>query len=221
MKNLLTTLILILIIQTLSACASQKPTTIDDYARTQGVRDNRDTYTMERNKWSDKNMRISVQPHVNGCDEVDTADIQAQLMKQNKWTIVDRQAGYRSAFGEQDLVHLQKADRFANNYKYSHFGKMSGVGSIVIPKCYCGRDLYGGDTMCDIGLSLVDASTGEVIIAVGGEYRRHYGRSINWEDLVEEFTERYPRKFEGDQEYKSLKDYQAETRENAHQKKYQ
>ena len=175
-----------------------------------------------RTKWTDKNMRIMVSPDI---DEENYVQIQQALVKSGKFTVVDRARALAAVKKEQESTLRTEEDRFSDNAKFSHWGKLYGVGSIVIAHVQCAKEhstfnrtkLY---LDCRQYLSMVDSNTGEVFVAVEGQNEgpSTYDLSFivpNWDETVVKLLDAYPSSFRNENYAKTVTDYQDLSTEHA------
>lgn len=154
----------------------------------------------KRTRYSDKTMRVMIDP-----DSIDSANyvrLQQALIESGKWEVIDRYKGYKAMKKEQERQHRTEADRFEDKQKWAMWGKMYGVGGIVVPNAQCQTNFtwlrHRPYAYCLQTLSIVDANTGEVITMVShkqeGEVDETY-MATTWEDTVERFNKAFPSTF--------------------------
>lgn len=181
-----------------------------------------------RTKWADKNMRISVD-----CDSINTDDcvnIQTALVKEGRFMVVDRNVGYKAIKSEQEKLHRKEADRYSDKEKWAMWGKMYGVGAIVVAHSQCYRSqkfftlsLY--TTTCKQYISLVDSNTGEIIAAVDHEEdspatgnnfgSESFKTPVSWQIAVEKFVDAYPKDYKPQYYSEGIVNYQKEAETEA------
>ncbi len=194
-----------------------------------------------RSKWADKNMRVMIDP--DSISPTDYVAIQNALVQEDKFMVVDRGAGFRAVLIEQQRQHRVQNDRFSDREKWSHWGKLYGVGAIVVAhsQCFKKKKIFSFNplvTSCKQFLSLVDSNSGEVIVAVDGENEtptegnnfgsESFKQPSDWKLVVAEFVDAYPKVYkpqhysEGLVQYQQLSEEEAlrqkETRSNASEK---
>lgn len=157
----------------------------------------------ERTKWTDKGMRVMIDP--DSVSEEDYVQIQKSLVQSRKFTVVDRARGMKAMKAEQERTQRIEEDRYADKEKWSHWGKMYGVGSIIVGHTQCHREHSTFNRqkiflVCKQFLSMVDSNTGEVFVAVEGdsEGQASYDLSYmtpNWNDTTEKMVEAYPKEY--------------------------
>jgi hypothetical protein len=180
-----------------------------------------------RTKWTDKNMRVMIDP--DSIDEENYVQIQHSLVSAGKFTIVDRSRGMNAMKKEQERTQRGEADRFADKEKWSHWGKMYGVGSIVVAHMQCTKEnsfmnrtkLY---LNCHQFLSMVDSNTGEVIVSVDGknEGPASYDLSYmqpDWDKVTEKLMDAYPKEYRPNNYSKEVSTYQDISAEHAQRQK--
>lgn len=170
--------------------------------------------SMPRTKWTDRSMRVLLDP-----DSVDAnhyVKITQALVESGKWVVIDRGQGYKAVKKEQERVHRDQGDRFLDREKFSHWGKLYGVGSIITAHAQCqfrqGWFLHNNYTYCQQFLAIVDSNSGEVITAVQGEAsggNLDYELTPSWEDTVAKLNDAFPKDFRPSKDEKSLIDYKA------------
>lgn len=179
---------------------------------------------LERTRWTDPARRIMIDPE--SIDPTNYVKIQRSLMQQGKgkFIVVDRSTGLRAAKREQNAQHINESDRFNNEDKWAHWGKFYGVRGIVVAHIQCveRQSMWGPQRYndCQQYLSIVDANTAEVIVAVEDTGKTPWALTNqtptpSWDDIVEEMIDEYPSHFEYDKEHESLKIYRAESKERS------
>jgi curli biogenesis system outer membrane secretion channel CsgG len=175
--------------------------------------------SIPRTKYSDPNMRVMVDP-----DSFDTGDyvrIEQALVKSGKWIVVDRGAGFRAAKIEQERLHRNEVDRYSDPEKWAHWGKLYGVGGIIVghSQCHGKTALFGGVYKhCLQSLAIVNANTGEIIAS--SELEQSGDRNVttialDWTDTVEALNTAYPDHYEPNRNTAILEDYRAVSKEEA------
>jgi uncharacterized protein (DUF2249 family) len=152
------------------------------------------------------------------------------LVKSNTFTVVDRENGFKAMKIEQERLHRDEADRYEDKQKWAHWGKMYGVGGIIVPHVNC--DLVesagflkpGPRYRCYETLSIVDSNTGEIMAIADDEAfgPRVDRRQINtqapsWDEVVEKLIDAYPKHFDDRNDHKRIAKYKQESEENAKQ----
>lgn len=186
--------------------------------------------SLTRSQWSDKNMRIMIDP--DSLSVSDYVAVQTAIVKENKFMVIDRNQGFRAVKYEQERLHKNEVDRFSDKEKWAHWGKMYGVGAIVTGHIQCAKvrpllslSPTGLVNKCKQFLSLIDANTAEVIVAVdgleelsvtgnnwGGE---SFSEVISWDKIVSAFVDAYPRDFKAQRYSDGLLKYQELSKEEA------
>ncbi len=157
-----------------------------------------------RSKWTDKNMRVFLDP--DSISEEHFVQIQSALVRSGKFTVVDRAVAMQAIKKEQERLHRNESDRFEDKEKWAHWGKLYGVGSIVVGHAQCqpkGSFWNPGSSMiyCKQHLAMVDSNTGEIFLAVEGENDGPSSKDANyivpdWNEVVDKLVEAYPKSFE-------------------------
>lgn len=172
----------------------------------------------KRTKYSDKNMRIMVDP--TGLDNRTYMRVQTALVRSGVWTVLDRSDGLRAAIREQNELHKNNHDRYDAREKFAHWGKLFGVGAIVVAHKDCENRLATWNntelkTYCNLFINLIDANTGEVIVAVQDEDDAEFLGQPSWEDIIEDLVEVYPKYFKDEKLHEKLVEYKEESLENS------
>lgn len=179
----------------------------------------------KRTKWTDKNMRLMIDPDSIGAG--DYVSVQTAFVKQGSFTIVDRSSGFKAIKSEQERTHRNEEDRYAAKERWSQWGKLYGVGAIVVGHSQCYRakpwfSQYSTVNRCKQFLSLVDSNTGEVIVAVDGEIDSpatvdggSFSTPPDWTETVEKLIEIYPKDFKPQYYSDKLENYRAVSEEEA------
>lgn len=179
----------------------------------------------KRTKWTDKNMRLMIDP--NSLSAESYVAVQTALVKDGTFTIVDRSAGFNAVKREQERTQRSEEDRYADKEKWAHWGKLYGVGAIVVGHATCYRakpffSQYNYVARCNQYLSIVNANTGEVIVAVQGQEDSpmlledgSFSTPATWQDITEQLISAYPKYYkpeqysEGVQKYRDLSEEEA------------
>jgi hypothetical protein len=181
----------------------------------------------KRTKWSDKNLRVLIDP--TQLDKDNYVKLQKALVQSGNFTVVDRRDGWAAIKAEQERLHRNEVDRYADKEKWAHWGKLYGVGAIVIPANECTRVTSRGflkpgpGLRCHQSLSIVDANTGEVVVmveeeAVSDRMENIYSNQYlvpSWDDAVEKLADAYPKRFEAQAYHPILENYRNLSEEEA------
>lgn len=153
----------------------------------------RKTERME--KWTAPEMRIAV--YSPDLPSMSQSQVQDALQETGRFWIVSRGEGLKAIFSEQEMLHRDQMERFENKEKWAHWGKAHGVGAVMFAQNRCQEVVsYGGHIFlrCQQSLSMIDATTGEVIASaletVDGEVDR---LPPAWTDTVEKLVKHIPR----------------------------
>ncbi len=169
----------------------------------------------KRTKWTDPVMRVMIDP-----DTIDTHNyvrITNALIKNGKFIVIDRGAGYLAARKEQERLHLDKVDRFDDKEKYAHWKKLYGVGGIVIAHSQCQRasSMFRNFYLkCLNSLAIVDSTTGEVITTAEG-ISEVQNDVPEWHEVVGELADTYPKNYEVSKDSERLLEYKDISKEEA------
>lgn len=177
-----------------------------------------------RTKWSDKSMRVMIDP--DSIDEENYVQVLQALVQSEKFTVVDRSRGWKAAKKEQERLHQgSEAGRYEDKEKWAHWAKLYGVGAIVVANAQCQKaNAFLSQTKtklyCMQHLHMVDANTGEVIVAADGDNDgpSTYGREYimpDWNEVVGKLVESYPKNYTSQAYTKEVLDYQALSKEHA------
>ena len=179
----------------------------------------------KRTKWTDKGKRVLIDPA--SLSSGDYVAVQTALVKDGAFTVVDRGQAYKAIKGEQERTLRKEEDRFADKEKWSQWGKLYGVGSIVVghTQCYRAKPFFSRYTTvnrCKQFLSLVDSNTGEVIVAVEGEDEKpmsveagSFNEPADWAETVSKLVEAYPKDYKPQYYSEKLENYRDVSAEEA------
>ena len=174
---------------------------------------------------SDKSLRTALHP--DSISPENYAKLQAALVQSKKFVIIDRATGFAAIQREQELEHRDMPARFSEKEKYSMWGRMMGVGSIIVAHTECSKhpSLWQGKVYlsCTQILSIVDSNTGEVIATAQAKSDSEsvtdnvtaYPPAPEWTEVVQQLVENYPEVFEDKEFHGRLKEYRKEAEENA------
>lgn len=194
MNTVTRTLIFTLLIL-LTGCAGQKP----------------------RTKFTDRGMRVMIDPDSISADHY--IKISSALVQNSRFIVVDRSAGFKAIKREQERTHRSDVDRFADREKYAHWGKLYGVGGVVVAHADCTyfEGVFTGRYRhCKQHLAILDTNTAEVIAVADGEGDGERGtETVSWDDTVAELEKSYPKYFEKDRTDKRLEEYKELSKELA------
>lgn len=175
-----------------------------------------------RTKWTDKTMRVMIDP-----DSIEAEHhvlIQRALVESGKFFVVDRAKGFKAIKTEQERLHRDEQDRYADRQKWAHWGKLYGVGGIVVASAQCKKEqgmIFGGwYRVCRQFLSIMDSNTGEVITAI--EHRAESDEVDfypQWDDAVAKMNAAYPANFKPSQPSKQIEFYEELSAEEAQRQK--
>ena len=144
--------------------------------------------------------------------------------------MIDRAQGMQAVIKEQERLHRNQTDRFEDKEKWAHWGKLYGVGAIVVAhaQCYKNKTWWNNTqsrNYCQQFLSLVDANTGEVIVAVEGAndapdtIEAQFQVAPDWDEVTQKFVESYPKEYVPRSYAESLQNYQGLSAEEAQRQK--
>lgn len=168
--------------------------------------------SMPRTKWTDARMRVMIDP-----DSIDAANyvrISQALVASGKWIVVDRGAGFQALKKEQEGEHVQNPDRFLDREKFAHYGKLYGVGAVVIGHTQCVTKnsflIRGQYASCQQDIAIINSNTGEIMATAEGSENTDRGEqdiAPSWSDTVAKLNDAYPKYFEKNKDEQPLEDY--------------
>ena len=174
------------------------------------------TLPVKRTKYTDPVMRVLLDP--DSIQEDHHARIQRALVESGKWQVVDRARGMEALKKEQDNLHVNEGDRYQNEQKYAHWGRLYGVGGVIIAQadCQMKSNLFGKVyKACLQHLSIVNASTSEVIAAVEARSDSEtgiIGWAPDWDEAVEKLNTAFPTHYDTEKAHDKLQEYQLESK---------
>lgn len=159
-------------------------------------------------------MRVMINPE--GLSEVEYMDIQNKLVEAGTFTVVDRARAIRAIKIEQNEIHVDNKDRYEDREKFAHWGKLYGVGSVIVAHSDCQNRPNAWrvnelKNYCRLFVSLVDTNTGVVMVSASDEYKAEFMQRPSWEGAVEKLTEAYPKYFESEKLHDRLLEYKDES----------
>ena len=173
-----------------------------------------------RSKLSDPHMRVAVWPQ--GIDSGNFVRIQQALVASGKFVVVDRAVGLAAIKHEQDAQHVTESNRFAYPEKFAHFGKLLGVGAVVVAHTQCAnKGSFWTDARyakCQQFTEIVNSNTGEVMASAEGMEETDLGEgeiAPSWDGTVDRLIAAYPKFYERSHETQELVDYKALSAEEA------
>lgn len=178
----------------------------------------------KRTKYSDPVMRIMVDPESVPTTQY-TRLIQA-LVECGKWNVVDRAQGWQAIKAEQERMHRTEGDRYDASQKYAMWGKMFGVGGVIVANAQCEQHgtafFHTPYIKCMQHLNLIDANTGEVITSIShfqeGEKNQLY-IAPPWDEAVEKLNKAFPARFAENKKTERLKQFELEAQRHAEEQK--
>lgn len=148
-----------------------------------------------RTRATDPVMRVAID--ADSMPQASYARLLYALVQTGKFIVVDRSSGFRAITHEQEIQHT--TTRFGANEKYALWAKMYGAGGIFVATEQCSPKLsflfhtpYGD---CTLDLSLLDATTGEVLAASEVQADQEGQQAPDWTDSVDKLMDLYPKKF--------------------------
>lgn len=176
----------------------------------------------KRTKYTDRNLRIMIDPASVSPDNY--ARIQTALVSQEMWVVLDRSAGLEAIKHEQEELHRTSSDRYDDRQKWAHWGKLYGVGAVVVAhaQCFNKKSWYDpkGQYYCSQFINLLDSNTGEVILGVeGGEFTEGPEVAPDWKAVTQKLADAYPKEFKRVPTSERIENYKAESEEAARRQK--
>lgn len=146
-----------------------------------------------RTRSSDPVMRVTVDAQ-SMTKEIYTRLVHS-LVSSGKFIVVDRGDGFKAVAHEQEMQHTNT--RFGENEKYALWGKLFGVGGIFVgsEKCKNASSIFRITAKCLEDLTLINASTGEIMAAADGYAYSDNIIEPDWDDVVDKLIASYPRVF--------------------------
>lgn len=179
---------------------------------------------VKRSKYSDPHMRVAVWPV--GIDAGNHVRIQQALVATGKFIVVDRGAGLAAIEKEQEALHETQSDRFADAEKFAHWGKLLGVGAVVVAHTQCAdKHAWIVNSMyarCQQFVEIVNSNTGEVMASAEGQEdtaNNEQELAPSWESTVDRLVDAYPSHYEPNRDTAELVDYKALSKEEATRQK--
>lgn len=176
--------------------------------------------SVPRTKATDPVLRILLDP--DSIAEIHHVRIQQALVASGKWNVVDRSAAYRAVKKEQERQHRTESDRFNDREKWGRWSQLLGVGGIVVANVQCAelQTWFVGSKFnrCLQYLSIVNASTGEVIAAVESYADGESGQqkiAPSWEEAVAKLNLAYPTHYKVVDDHRVLTEYKDQAEKEA------
>lgn len=174
---------------------------------------------VKRTKYSDAAHRVMVDPDsINSSDYVRLTNA---LVSSGKWIVVDRAMGFQAVKKEQERLHQDESDRYDNAQKYAMWGKMYGVGGIIVANAQC-QDFQTWSGFlykkCLLVLTFVDANTSEIIASIDDNYEgtvETYKFGSDWSAATEKLNDVFPKNFEPSKKTAELIQYEQVAKEEA------
>lgn len=175
-------------------------------------------------KYNQRVMRIMVDP--DSLPQTHYIRVVQSLMQSGKWTVVDRARGWQAVKEEQQRLHKDEHDRYEDEEKWAMWGKMYGVGGVVIANAQCEqrytRLIHSEYLACLQTLSLVDSNTSEIIMSISHEQEGDVGQIYippSWDGAVASFNKSFPSGYKAKNYESNLKEYAQDAKKNAEENK--
>lgn len=171
-----------------------------------------------RTKYNDKNLRVMIDPDSVAAEH--HVLIQRAMVEHGRFFVVDRAKGFKAIKSEQERTHRTEEDRYADKQKWAHWGKLYGVGGIVVASAQCRKEqgmIFGGwYQVCRQFLSILDSNSGEVIAAIENKAESDEVDFFPaWDGAVEKLNAAYPATFVPSQPSKQIEFYEELSAEEA------
>ncbi|MGZ3724553.1 MAG: hypothetical protein ACXWQQ_02095 [Pseudobdellovibrio sp.] len=182
---------------------------------------------IKRTRDSDKTLRVMLDPE--SIDSKNHVILQNDLISTGKFYVIDRAQAFKAVQKEQERLHKDQSDRFEDKQKYAHWGKLYGVGGIIIAHVQCTDNpsteniLYGVAHLATLGvfhnrricaqfIELVDSNTGEIVSSIRNDFKTdNENYEMSWTTAVDKLVEAYPKYFEQISKNKILEDYEKDS----------
>ena len=172
--------------------------------------------SIPRTRLSDKSLRIMVDPDSISAEHY--VRIQSALVKSGKFFVVDRSQGFQAVKKELERTHRSEADKYSDRDKYSIYGRLFGVGSVVVAHADCQRkqswwNQNNWKLECTQFIQLIDSNTAQVIVAVEDKNSSDLSLDMSgvvpsWDGAIEKLVAAYPENYTPAYYTKELQDYQ-------------
>lgn len=169
-----------------------------------------------RTKWTDKTMRVMIDPA--SIDANSYVKIQYAIVASGKWILVDRRDGFKAIKKEQEMLHRVESDRYDDREKYALWGKMYGVGGVIIAHAQCERrnNALNEYNRCRQSLAIMDTNSGEVLaVSEAQTDSDSWNEQPSWEDAVATLNDNFPKSFKKDETDRRLLEYKDLAKEEA------
>ena len=182
---------------------------------------------VRRTKNSDKTLRVMLDPKSTQSEDYDS--IAHALVSSGNFYVVDRGAAFNAIKNEQNNEYVLEPDRYQPESKYAQYGRLLGVGAVVVVSTECGGAqssenliyLVGhlatlglfDKVMCKQFIKLVDTQTGEVVSSAMNETGKYNREALDWSDAVGKLIDNYPKYFETVKKHEKLIKYEAESKQ--------
>lgn len=148
-----------------------------------------------RTRTSDHVLRVAID--ADSITPGSYARLQSALFDSGKFIVIDRSSGFRAIAKEQEIQH--GTTRFDSVEKYALWGKMYGVGGIIIgfQQCLIRQKAFFHQNYleCVETLSLLNSTTGEVMSIAEVKADAEDQVAPEWTEAVELLVKKYPKHF--------------------------
>lgn len=175
-----------------------------------------------RSKFSDKSLRVMLYPR--GISEDHYSKIQSALVQTDAFTVVDRGIGLQALKEEQQATHRTESDRYDDQQKFSHWGKLYGVGSVIVAHVKCNNrpNPWRQSELrnyCDLVLNIIDSNTGVIVTSIDAKDDSPFGLVPDWKDAAWKLVDEYPKYFTPEKITERLELYKKESEKHAIEQK--
>lgn len=158
--------------------------------------------SLKRTKYSDTVHRVYVDNQ--GAKPEMYYPVQHAIFRTEKFFVVDRAQGFESLKQEQLDEWKSQADRFEGSQRYAEYGKLYGVGGVIVPTLYCHPDDDEFD--CAQLLSLIDTTTGQVVATGAAKLHIENLSQLSWDECAQSLVDNFPEYFDTREKEKRLKE---------------
>lgn len=152
-----------------------------------------------RSKETDAQLRVFVDPDILPEHHV---QIVRALVQTGHYDVVSRNEAFTAVLREQERQHGFSARRYNPKERWAWVQEFYGASAVISarPTCVQKQSWTGRwKHFCKQEISLINASTGQVIVAVAGENEEDYVAAYSvpdWDAVVQKMTDEYPKYFE-------------------------
>lgn len=178
-----------------------------------------------RTKWSDPGMKVMISPE--GISAAHYVKIQNALVESGKFVVIDRGQGFSAIKTEQAMEYRQDFDRYEDREKLARWGKLHGVGGVIIAHADCivkdGWFLKKNYVHCHEYLAILDTVTAKIMATAqqdeNGDSNEYDNIAPSWDSCVAQLESNYPARFDDKPDEKNLREYKDMVQEEAKRQK--